>query len=279
MRKIIPLLFLALLLFFAFFPKSPSYPRLTLAPPISSPQPTAQVATPTLKPLTFSELNAQYGPCVYLPTLTYHHIQTEAAAKADKQTSLTVYTDVFTKQMQYLADRGYTPVTSTQIINFFDHQIPLPPKPVFLTFDDGYVDFFTDAYPVLRQHHFSAIMFLPTGLVNNPDYLTWNQIEQMTSLVIFANHTWSHHSMSANLTTITKEISTADTQLTDHSLNSPKTFAYPYGAFSSPATTFLAQHGYSLAFTTRSGSTLCAKQRLILPRLHIGNTSLAAYGL
>jgi peptidoglycan/xylan/chitin deacetylase (PgdA/CDA1 family) len=276
MLKIIPLLFLVTLLTFAILPKKPH----SLAKSIPLPTPTASPsATPTLPPLSFSQLNSLYGPCVYLPTLTYHHIQTKSAAATDKQTSLTVFTDIFTQQMQYLADHGYTPVTPSQIINFFDHASPLPQKPVFLTFDDGYQDFYTDAYPVLRQHNFAAVMFLPTGLVNNPDYLTWDQISQMTSLITFANHTWSHHSMSTSADEIQKEISTADTQLSDHGLNSPKTFAYPYGTISAPAINFLSQHGYSLAFTTQYGSTLCNKERLTLPRLHIGNTSLGYYGL
>ena len=72
-------------------------------------------------------------------------------------------------------------------------------------------------------------MFVPTGLVNNPGYLTWDQILSMNGSILFANHTWSHKNVEVSAATMQNEISTADTQLADHGLNNPKVFAYPYG--------------------------------------------------
>ncbi len=248
-----------------------------LTPPLSpGPSPTA-TPSPTL---TFAQMNTLYGPCVKLSTLMYHHIQPEKTAQDKKQTAFTVDTSVFQKQMDYLKSRGYATVSMTDLTSFFDSGVPLPAKSVLLTFDDAYADFATDAFPILKSLGFEATVFTPTGLVNNPDYLNWGTISEIASsgLVEFANHTWSHKNVNGNREAIEKEITTADTQLSDQNQNNPKVFAYPYGADNSFIEGYLAQKGYKLAFTTRPGSILCTKQRFSLPRIRIGNSSLSAYG-
>lgn len=245
----------------------------SIATPIPTPTP-----TPTPHPLTFAEMNALYGPCVSFPTLMYHHIQMKEAAIADKQTALTVYTDIFKNQMQYLKDRNYNTLTMNDLINFFDNGTAIPKHSVLLTFDDGYEDFNTDAFPIISSLGLRATVFVPTGLMENPDYLTWGQISGMNGSILFANHTWSHKNVGVSTSTMQYEISTADTQLANYGLNSPKVFAYPYGFDSGQAEKYLTSLGYKLAFSTRPGSVLCKKQRFDLPRIRIGNTSLSAYG-
>lgn len=214
-----------------------------------------------------------------MPVLLYHHIQTKDAAVANKQTNLTVYTDIFKTQMQYLKDRGYNTVSVNDVINFFDSGTPVPSKSVILTFDDGYEDFNTDAFPILQSLGFKSVMFTITGLVNNPDYLTWDQINSMNGPVLFASHTWSHRSLpSATVQDQQNEISKADSQLLERGLNSPKTFAYPFGGYTSVAESYIRSLGYQVAFGTIPGSVLCKKQRFNLPRLRIGSVPLTYYG-
>lgn len=244
-------------------------------PPVPTPTP-----TPTPRPLTFAEMNARYGPCVYLPTFLYHHIQDLEKAKENGQFNLTVGTDYFRRQMQYLKDNGYRTATMNDLINFFDSGIPVGAKSVLLTIDDGYSDFATDAVPILREFGFKATLFTPTGLINNPGYLSWDTIASLApgGDILFANHTWSHRNVAASLDVVEKEITTADTQLTEKGLGSPKVFAYPYGFSSSQAESVLSKLGYKVAFTTVPGSTLCKKLRFDLPRVRIGNADLSAYG-
>ncbi len=235
-------------------------------------------SSPTPRPLTFAEMNSLYGPCVYLPTFLYHHIQSHESAVAKGQTALTVYTDIFRMQMQYLKDRGYNIVSMNDLINFFDAGTPIPPKSILLTFDDGYRDFYTDAYPILSSLGFKSTMFLATGLENNSDYLIWDEIPSM-GLTLFANHTWSHKSLPAVSSSVQQEeILTADTQLVERGLDSPKVFAYPYGGYTSFAESYLKSLGYQLAFGTEPGTTLCKKLRFDLPRIRIGDVQLSYYG-
>lgn len=252
--------------------------------PLPTPTPTAAPTpspTPAPKPLTFAEMNALYGPCAVVPTLFYHHIQKLDIAKQLGHAGLTVDTAMFQKQMQYLKDKNYTPIRVEQLIAFYDAATPLPSKPVLITFDDGYEDFGAVAAPILRAFGFAAVAFIPTGLIQNPGYMTWQTIQDITSwgLIYFANHTWSHKGISNSVAIDQAEIGTADSQLAARGLNQAKVFAYPYGNPSANGESVLSSLGYTLGFTTYPGFTQCKKHRFILPRTRIGNTNLDAYGL
>jgi len=255
-----------------FFPKRVS--ELKIPSPTPTPTP-----TPTPRPLTFAEMNILYGPCVYLPTLMYHHIQEMTVAKGKNQQNLTVSTETFKKQMQDLKDRGYQTATLSELVAFFDGGVALPKKSILLTFDDAYEDIYLNAFPLLKELGFKTIVFTPTGLINNYDYLNWDQVSEMASSgITFANHTWSHKNVKTDQETLEMEITTADTQLSERGYNFPKTFAYPYGLESNQATKVLQDLNYKLAFSTRSGGTLCKKQRFDLPRIRIGNVNISNYG-
>ena len=245
------------------------------------PAPTAlPTPSPSPRPLTFEELNAMYGPCLHLPVLFYHHIQNMDVARAAGQQNLTVATDIFIKQMQYLKDKGYIPQGTNAVSDFFDKGIVPPARSLLLTFDDGYEDFYVNVVPILQQMGFKGILALPTGLVGNPGYLTWDEISQAAGAGIeIINHTWSHANLAtSNTGLIQREISTANDQLTSRGYNQNKAFVYPYGTSNAYDVTYLQSKGYTMAFTTVPGSTLCKKQRFTLPRIRIGNASLSAYG-
>lgn len=270
MKKIILLIFSFLISLF----KTPT------PIPTSTPVPTlAPTPTPTPRPLTFGEMNALYGPCVRLPVLMYHHIQDKDKAIKKKQTALTVETTVFQAQMAYLKEKDYQTVNLNELINFFDFGAKILPKSILISFDDGYDDFYLNALPILKENNFRAVVFLPTGLMNNSGYLSWDQIIDSAGYgIYFANHTWSHKNVGGKEDVMKNEISTADFQLSEKGLNSPKIFAYPYGFDSNRAEAYLQSLSYKLAFSTKPGSILCKKLRLDLPRVRIGNSSLSNYG-
>ena len=249
--------------------------------PIQSPTPLPPTPTPTPRPLTFAEMNERYGPCVFAPVMMYHHIQSLEEAAKKNAAWLSVPPETFRRQMEYLKNKGYRPVSMPDLAHFFETGTALSGKPVLITFDDGYDDIYLNAFPILKEFGFQATVFLPTGLMDNYAYLTWSRIDEMknSGLVFFANHTWSHHNVLTDQATLEKEIGLADGQLAEKGLNIPKVFSYPYGLASNQAKQYLSQKGYSLAFTTVYGHTLCQKLRMELPRIRVGDTDLSAYGL
>jgi peptidoglycan/xylan/chitin deacetylase (PgdA/CDA1 family) len=247
----------------------------------AKPAPTSiPTPVPSPRPLTFADLNSMYGPCTNLPVLFYHHIQNMDVAKAAGQQNLTVATDIFISQMHYLKDHGYITLATNSLTDFFDKGVPVPQTGVILTFDDGYTDFYVNVVPILRELGFKAVLALPTGLVGNPGYLTWDEISQAASSgVEVINHTWSHANLATNnKDLVQREVVTAEEQLMQRGYNANKALVYPYGGYNDYAVSFLQSKGYTLAFTTVLGSTLCKQHRLTLPRIRIGNANLSAYG-
>lgn len=283
---------LFLLSIFTFFSSLFTQPAATTTTSISSePTQTASIsATPSEaspsgalakgdKPLGFDEMNNLYGPCTNTPVLMYHHVNTPEKATEGKYGYLNVTPDTFDKQMAYISSKGYTTISPSDLLNFFNSGTKLPSKSILLTFDDAYADFDDQAVPIINKYGFKATLFAPTGLLENPGYLTWSKISGLGSSIYIGNHTWSHHNIATKKEIIVKEVATAKTQLTEHGLDPLKIFAYPYGTVSKTATNTIDELGIKMAFTTVNGRILCAKKILTLPRIRIGNSALSSYGL
>lgn len=136
---------------------------------------------------------------INVPVLMYHYIANNPNSKDTARNSLSVPPDKFDAQMDYLSKHGYTPVTLDTLYGIFNKQTSVSSKPVVLTFDDGYIDFYTIAFPILRKYNFHAVSFIPTGLVGRGYYMNWDQIKEIQSsgLVTFEAHSVSHSSLTA----------------------------------------------------------------------------------
>ncbi len=142
----------------------------------------------------FFNTTATSALALSVPILMYHYIGNNPNPKDTARNALSVTPDNFNAQMDYLAKNGYTPITLDTLYGIFDGQASAPSKPVVLTFDDGYVDFYYNAYPILRAHNFHAVSFLISGLVDTSYYIHWNQVEEIShsGLVTFEDHTVTH---------------------------------------------------------------------------------------
>ncbi len=115
---------------------------------------------------------------VRVPIMMYHHISDNVPPTALGE-SLTVTVKMFTQQLDYLKRQGYHTITFNQLFDAMYYAGPLPPRPIILTFDDGYDDAFHIAYPILQAHGFSGMFYIITGKVDWPGYLNWQQIRTM----------------------------------------------------------------------------------------------------
>jgi peptidoglycan/xylan/chitin deacetylase (PgdA/CDA1 family) len=94
-----------------------------------------------------------------LPVMMYHHVSSAPGM-------ITVSPGHFAAQMAHLANAGYTTIGSAQLSAYLAGE-PLPPKSVMLTFDDGYLDNWVHAHPVLRAYGLTALCFLVTGWIGD----------------------------------------------------------------------------------------------------------------
>lgn len=90
---------------------------------------------------------------IELPIVMYHHILKDQS----RLNKYTISPDEFRRDMQYLQDNGYTPVLMQDLLLFVQEGVPLPDKPVMITFDDGYESFHEYAYPILKEFGFKAV--------------------------------------------------------------------------------------------------------------------------
>ena len=226
---------------------------------------------------------AQAASCPNVPVLFYHHIQPPAEAKAKKQQSLSVDNAAFEKQLSYLNAHNYQTITLDQLDTILTSGNSSFSKPIVLTIDDGYSDVYDYAYPLAKKYNIKLNLFIPTGLLENKNYLSWQQLKDMkdSGNISVYNHTWSHQNFG-NKTTLEKidwELTTSEKQLEEHLGSVTKMFAYPYGTISKKAIDKVQSLGFKLAFTISRGVVNCKSTRLQLPRIRIGNAPLSSYGI
>ena len=99
-----------------------------------------------------------------LPVLMYHHVSPNPGL-------VTLSPEVFRNQIEHLARSGWQSITTVQLEAFYAGQ-PLPPKSLLITFDDGYLDNFVHAHPVLEAYGMNAVMFLVTGWIKDGEVRT-----------------------------------------------------------------------------------------------------------
>jgi peptidoglycan/xylan/chitin deacetylase (PgdA/CDA1 family) len=74
--------------------------------------------------------------------------------------------DVFEGQMRMLKEEGWTAITLRALYDHMATGAPLPDKPIVLTFDDGYLDNWVFAYPILKKYGHHAVIWMSTGFVD-----------------------------------------------------------------------------------------------------------------
>ena len=121
-----------------------------------------------------------------VPTLMYHGVSEAGWGALD----LFVRPADLEAQLQYLTEHGYTPIWFEDL-----ERVDEIEKPVLLTFDDGYVDNYTELFPLLQKYQVKATIFVIAGTVDwNPNNLTSKQIKEMSDsgLVSIQSHTQTH---------------------------------------------------------------------------------------
>ncbi|MGE5042083.1 MAG: polysaccharide deacetylase family protein [Candidatus Levyibacteriota bacterium] len=222
------------------------------------------------------------GYCLNVPVIFYHHIQPMAEARAKGKERLTVDNGIFVSQMSYLYAKGYRSISASQLASALIAKSKLPAKSIVISFDDGYEDFYTYAYPILQKYHFVASLAIPTGLLGRNGYLSWDELKEMdrSGKIFIYSHTKSH----TNLTKVTVskaqyEILAAKEQLQKFTGKNSNVFFYPYGAVSFGVISVLDANGYQAGYSTKPGFIQCDSFLMALHRTEIGNLSLSSYGL
>ena len=125
----------------------------------------------------------------------YHNIRPDAERTPDESIAFSVTPEAFEKQVKYLLSKGYTFIGLEEMENSFQKQVKFPPKPVMITFDDGYLNNYKYVFPILKKYNIKAVIFLIAAQIGtNPNLMTWEQVLEMqkSGLVSFGSHGLNH---------------------------------------------------------------------------------------
>jgi peptidoglycan/xylan/chitin deacetylase (PgdA/CDA1 family) len=193
---------------------------------------------------------------VRVPILMYHYIRINSNPLDKVGADLSVTPEQFALQMGLLARNGFHSISVDDLVAAIMDGGPLPHRPVVLTFDDGYEDFYTAAYPVLKQYGLGATSFIITGKVGRKGYLTWDQMRLMQAggLVNFQSHTVDHVAVD-RLSFVQAQHELVDSKAAlDRQLGrNIDIFCYPSGRYNSTVEALLSRYGYIAGVGTKPG--------------------------
>ncbi|GBD14875.1 Poly-beta-1,6-N-acetyl-D-glucosamine N-deacetylase [bacterium HR25] len=165
-----------------------------------------------------------------VPIFIYHHVLPSLPAEGLRR-SLSVSIPQLEEQLAYLQARGYQTVSLVDLFNALYYGLPLPPRPVILTFDDGYDDAYAHAFPLLKRYGFTATFAVVTGFLGQPGYLTWEQVREMAEAGMeIVSHTAHHVDLAAAPPEQARQELRESRAALEEALGRPvQLLVYPYG--------------------------------------------------
>ncbi len=201
--------------------------------------------------------------------LNYHQV-------ADTNNPLAVHVSDFDTQMKFLADSGCITITPDELYAGINGEIELPPKPVLITFDDGYIDNYTNAFPILKKYKLRATIFvIPAFTSVYPGYMTWEQLKEMESKgIAIESHTLNHTKLEELPDDEIRNELLNSKNLLEEQLGHPIEFlAYPTGTYNLHIAGIAQDVGYKGAFTIKYGVVDKGSNFFALERVPIFNTA------
>ena len=208
---------------------------------------------------------------VVVPVLTYHRV---VSLPAVGQLDLIVDPANFMAGLQAIRAAGYHPISQAQLFDALYKGGRLPPKPIIISVDDGYVDDVRTILPDLKRMHMIATFFVITGRTTEPGFVTADQIRELDRAGMDVGDHTAHHVDLRAVTPSELQMETAGSRkVLEHILGHPVyAFAYPFGAYNDAVIAAVHNAGFTLAYTTNSGTTESTSAPLTMPRIHVGRS-------
>ena len=179
----------------------------------------------------------------------------------------------------YLKENGFQFIDTSDLIKFKEKKHNLPAKCVMITFDDGYLNNYTYAFPIIKKHNVKVVIspiayyveYYTTHKEPNPDYaqLTENEIKIMhvSGLVDFQNHSYNMHSLKERkgssrleyektedyIREFYYDLKAAENVIEDITGKKTNTYVYPFGSISPESESILKCCGYGISLSCAEG--------------------------
>jgi len=236
--------------------------------------------------------------------LMYHHVNPEG-------TALNVRPDLFEEQIRYLSEKGYRTVGVRELIEMLEGDSMTAGKHVMLTFDDGWLDNWFYAWPVLEKYSMKAVIFVVTSWIletehrKNPFVLprhrecmeriregktddliiSWSGIREMHSsgLIEIGSHTHTHQRWADGDRVLSRaehlktELRTSKDMIEKMLGTTCDALCWPWGDYDKESVRIASEEGYRALFTTEKGTNSTADDLSGLKRIVIGNIGLSSF--
>jgi peptidoglycan/xylan/chitin deacetylase (PgdA/CDA1 family) len=226
-------------------------------PPLRLSTPTI---TPTATPPTLGALPTPPSGLSWtlrVPILMYHYISVPPEDADIYRIDLSVHPDNFRAQMAYLSENGYTTIDLYDLSRAITNQGQLPEKPVIITIDDGYLDNYEIAFPILQEYGHTATIFVITDLVDreHPGYATWPMLKEMADAGMrIEPHSKTHVNLNGRTRDLLIwEILGSQQTVAHHIGYTPRYFAYPGGRYDQLTLEIMEELDFWGAVTTMGG--------------------------
>lgn len=254
--------------------------------PTSSPTPTATstpTATPT--PTVTPTPTATPGPTpdgvlrrVRVPILMYHYISTPPPDADVYRVDLSVAPELFAAHLDYLQAEGYTTIALKDLLSYLATGRPeLPPKPIVLTFDDGYEDNYLNAFPALKARGMIGTFFVITDFASQdrPGYADWSQLAAMAAAGMeIGSHSRDHPNLAGkDLDYLVWQALGSKETIEAHIGVHPRILSYPAGSYDQLVIDVFRSAHYWGAVTTHQGVMQSSDKPFELKRIRIRNTT------
>ncbi|PIQ89062.1 MAG: polysaccharide deacetylase [Candidatus Omnitrophica bacterium CG11_big_fil_rev_8_21_14_0_20_42_13] len=220
----------------------------------------------------FFLLNIPAKQAYVLPILMYHKIDKEESLK----TKLAVSPEAFEKQMAFLKRCKYNTVSLKEAVELIKAKKKIPHNTVVITFDDGYENNYTKAYPVLKKYNIPATIFVIVDFIGRPGYFTAEQVKELSGsgLVTIGSHTLEHKVLTQiDDLYLDKEIFYSKKILEVFTKKPVELLCYPLGAFNEKVRQKVIDAGYIAAVATNPGKDYPKDDIYALKRIRISENS------
>ena len=208
-----------------------------------------------------------------LPVIMYHHILENSKLLG----AYVITPQELRNDFEWIRQEGYTPVVVSDLLDYVYNDVPLPEKPIMITFDDGYESNYAYAYPLLQEYGYKAVISIFGRCTDeftvvadkhlNYSHITWDEIREMASsgLVEFQNHTYDMHSNASGTRKgiqklyseddityrkkLTEDVGKLQQEFVENLGYAPTAFTYPFGYLEPSADEIIRDMGFLASFS------------------------------
>lgn len=202
-----------------------------------------------------------------VPVLYYHSVR----ESADNEVIITPKN--LKTELQYIKDEGYTTLTMSELNDYLLHNSPIPKKSIVITFDDGYMDNYYNAFPILKALNMKATIFCITSNLDGSYYLSKEAMTEMLNYGIdIESHTVNHLKLNElSYDEQLRELQESKKTLEQITGREVCAIAYPFGHFNDDSIKAAEAAGYKLGFTTNRGLSDRDDDPFKLDRIYISS--------